>query len=158
LKISETTVWRAKKRLAETGTLAFNTANKGRPRKLTAVQQAHVEAILEHDHSFTYDEIQSQLQAHGINLSISTISRTRERLGYSRKNLAKRAAERDPLKRADFIARICQYSTQQLVWVDESAKDDRTCHRRHGYAKKGERARMEITFARGTRSVSTIMV
>lgn len=48
---------------------------------------------------------------------------------------------------------IGQYSAEQLVFVDESAVDRRTPHRRYGWAPSGERAEMHDHFVRGGRFV-----
>jgi hypothetical protein len=44
-----------------------------------------------------------------------------------------------------------KYSREQLVFIDESAKDDRTQHRRFGYSLSGIRAEKDCIFIRGKR-------
>ena len=63
----------------------------------------------------------------------------------------KKAIERNELLRGAFIASIGQYRTDQLVFMDESSKDDRTMTRLYGYSKVNSRASKKIVFIRGKR-------
>ena len=63
----------------------------------------------------------------------------------------KAAAERNEILRGAFIASIGQYRTDQLVFMDESAKDERTMTRLYGYSKINSRASKKIVFIRGKR-------
>lgn len=44
-----------------------------------------------------------------------------------------------------------KYLREQLVFIDESAKDDRTQHRRFGYSLSGTRAEKNCIYVRGKR-------
>ena len=44
-----------------------------------------------------------------------------------------------------------KYSREQLVFIDESAKDDRTQHRKFGYSLSGTRAEKNCIYIRGRR-------
>lgn len=46
---------------------------------------------------------------------------------------------------------MADYGVEQLVWVDESSKDERTCVRSYGWGRRGEDAVMEAPFIRGER-------
>ncbi|KAM5541412.1 hypothetical protein V8D89_004966 [Ganoderma adspersum] len=74
------------------------------------------------------DEICTWFTAHrGLRLSISAIHRGLERLGLTRKKLRRTAAQRDELTRAQWKANITSWFTAtQLVFADESSKDNRT--------------------------------
>ena len=63
----------------------------------------------------------------------------------------KAAAERNELLRGAFIASIGQYRTDQLVFMDESSKDERTMTRLYGYSKVNSRASKKVVFIRGKR-------
>jgi hypothetical protein len=65
--------------------------------------------------------------------------------------LHKAAAERNEILRGAFIASIGQYRTDQLVFMDESSKDERTMTRLYGYSKANSRASKKIVFIRGKR-------
>ncbi|EXX72206.1 hypothetical protein RirG_071490 [Rhizophagus irregularis DAOM 197198w] len=50
------------------------------------------------------------------------------------------------------MARIgIQYQREQLIFLDESAKDDRTISRRYGYSEINTRAIKKVVFIRGKR-------
>lgn len=50
------------------------------------------------------------------------------------------------------MARIgIQYQHEQLIFLDESAKDDRTISRRYGYSEINTRAIKKVVFIRGKR-------
>ena len=62
------------------------------------------------------------------------------------------AKERNELLRSAFMARIgIQYQCEQLIFLDESAKDDRTISRRYGYSEVNTRAIKKVVFIRGKR-------
>ena len=63
----------------------------------------------------------------------------------------KAASERNELLRNAFIAFIGQYRTDQLVFMDESSKDDRTLTRLYGYSEVNTRALKKVVFVRGKR-------
>ena len=65
--------------------------------------------------------------------------------------LSKPAKERNEIDRADYILRISQYTSRQLVFGDESAYDKRTLSRRYGWSLTGTRAEKPSFFIRGQR-------
>ena len=79
---------------------------------------------------FLYDEY--ELEA-----SIATIARTLKRAKWSRKAVRARAAERsEPLRRA-WRGIQKQYDSDQLVFLDESASNERTGDRKYGWSPLG---------------------
>jgi hypothetical protein len=56
------------------------------------------------------------------------------------------------LLRADYIYTIgTEYQAEQLIFLDESAKDERTLSRHYGYSFKNQVASQKIVFLRGVR-------
>ena len=47
------------------------------------------------------------------------------------------------------------YDVEQLVFLDETAKDERTLTRRYGYSYRGNRAALSAPFIRGERFTAT---
>ena len=82
----------------------------------------------------------------------TTIHRELERAGMSVKKLKRIAQERNEVRRADFIERVTQYTPEQLGFLDEVSKDERTPSRRSGRSKKGRRAEKKQPFVRGCRT------
>ena len=65
--------------------------------------------------------------------------------------LTRIALERNADARAEFAARIGEYSPNQLVFVDESAVDRRTTYRGYAWSLKGHQATRKAFFCRGRR-------
>jgi len=62
------------------------------------------------------------------------------------------AAERCEHARGEFCERIGRlYTPEQLVFIDESSKDERTLVRRYGWAPYNRRAKRKAVFIRGKR-------
>lgn len=54
--------------------------------------------------------------------------------------------------RADYIYTIgTEYQAEQLIFLDESAKDERTLSRHYGYSYKNQIALQKVVFLRGIR-------
>ena len=61
--------------------------------------------------------------------------------------ITKAAAERNELLRSAFIVEIgTGYMPEQSIFIDESAKDERTLSRRYGYSYVNTRARLRVAF------------
>lgn len=76
-------------------------------------------------------------QTFGIRPSISTVYRTLERARWSHKRTSRRAVERDAVLRAAWHARRLQHDESELVFIDESASNERTGDRRYGWSPEG---------------------
>ncbi|GBC10714.1 hypothetical protein RclHR1_09850003 [Rhizophagus clarus] len=71
-------------------------------------------------------------------ISTSTLSRYLDHCGITRKKLTKLAREKNELLRSAFISKIgSQYRPDQLIFIDESSKDERTLNRSYGYSNRG---------------------
>ena len=67
-----------------------------------------------------------------ISVHYTTIYWGLECLNISRKKLQQIAEERDEECRADFVARMAQYSPKEIGFIDETSKDCRLIGRRYG--------------------------
>lgn len=126
---------------------------QGRPPILNALQMHDlVEAISKSPELFL-DEIQDWiLISTDIGLSRSTIHKIVRDLGFTYKYLSKAALERDEELRREWMEEIqSEFVAAQMVFVDESSKDDRTIYRRFGRAPRGMKAATGAKFVRGTR-------
>jgi transposase len=92
-----------------------------------------------------------------ISVHYTTIHQELTRAGVSRKRLQRVALERNEALRADFISRMAQFSPEELGFIDEVSKDERTVGRHYGRSKRGTRARKSQPFVRGRRT-STVGV
>jgi len=71
------------------------------------------------------------------------------RVNVSSKKLKKIASERNENLQADFIQCMAQYTPEQLGFLDEYSKDERTSCRRQGRSRKGTCAVKKGVFVRG---------
>jgi transposase InsO family protein len=74
---------------------------------------------------------------HGITVSESTISRALKKETWSRKAVRRRACERSDELRAIWRGRAMTWTQDQLVFIDESACNEHTMHRKYGWAPIG---------------------
>ena len=153
LDISESTFFRALRLYRETGNVEhLKSTTRGRPRKLHFDDLTYITALINHRPDWFLDELLGLLDTNRfIAVHFSTIYRELERSGVSLKKLRRIAKERNEDLRADFVRIMSQYRLEEIGFLDEFSKDERTLHRRRGWAKKGKRAVMQGAFVCGCR-------
>jgi len=87
-----------------------------------------------------------------------TIHRTLVRAGASWKKLKIIALERNEDGQNAFIQHMAQYDPDELGFIDETSKNEKTAARSHGRARKGQRAEMRQHFVRGRRLTATSLL
>jgi transposase len=148
----ERTVYNILARHAETGIPDLLPRGR-RPRVLNADDFVFIIHLLRLNPALFLDEVQDQLLVErDVDISLSSISRTLSRLGYSHKRLSKEAAECNELLRTTWQAAYGHLPMDAMVWLDESGVDDRDFHRLFGYAPEGLAAVRRKLFARGERT------
>jgi len=148
---SRRTFYRILKRWQETGDVVRHTFGlPGRPRNLHFDDILYLLRLVRHRPDWFLDELQDLLRHNRfISVHYATIHRELERCGVSVKKLKRVAKERNENLRADFIRQMAQYDPEQIGFIDETSKDERTTQRRRGRAKKGRRAEMKGVFVPG---------
>jgi transposase len=86
---------------------------------------------------------------HFISAHYSTIHRELVHTGVSTKKLKKIALERNENLRVDYIHHMAQYSPEQVGFLDEISKDERTSSRSRGRSRKGMHAVKKGVFVCG---------
>ncbi|KAI0037785.1 hypothetical protein FA95DRAFT_1506490 [Auriscalpium vulgare] len=113
--------------------------SRGRPRHLIYHDIQYLLSLARHSPATFLDEYCDRLARNRLfHTSLATVHRAFVRAGLNLKQLQKLASERSPVKRADYIRRIGQYSPASLVFLDEVSKDERTYARLWGRAPKGQ--------------------
>jgi transposase len=123
-------------------------------RKLSQNDLAFIRDMIAQRHCLYLDEIQEELLVRrGTIVSIPTLAQTLRRLDFSCKKVTAKAIERNEMLRAAFMNRIGTevLDPAMLMFVDESAKDERTSGRRMGWSKVGTRCVQRRCFVRGRR-------
>lgn len=151
--ISESTFWRVCKLWRETGDVVrHNYGAAGRPRALHFDDVNYLVRLIHHRPDWFLDELLDLLDHNRfISVHYTTIYRELARAGMSLKKLKKIARERNEDRRADFIRRMAQYEPEELGFIDETSKDERTTARHFGRSQKGQRAAKKEVFVRGHR-------
>jgi transposase len=157
LQISRRTFYRVLELWHTTGDVVQHTNGvRGRPRILHFDDIDYLNRIIKHRPDWFLDELLSLLETNRfISAHFSTIHQELVRAGVSTKKLKKIAAERNENLRADYIRHIAQYSPEQLGFLDELSKDERTLGRSRGRSRKGTRAVKKGVFVRGRRFSAT---
>ncbi|EIM83126.1 uncharacterized protein STEHIDRAFT_42801, partial [Stereum hirsutum FP-91666 SS1] len=109
---------------------------QGRPRSVLFRDAEYLLCLARHRPTSFLDEYCQRLHSDRyLPIHFTTIHRFFTRAGLSVKHVQKMARERDPIKRADYIRRIGQYSPVCLVFLDEVSKNDRVYARLWGRAR-----------------------
>lgn len=128
------------------------TVLQGRRRTLVKKDVEYLLRLVQFRPDFFLDELLELLETNlFISVHYTTIHNELKRCGVSLKKLRKIAKERDETARALFTMQVAAYAPEQFGFMDEVSKDERTCWRRNGRAKKGEQASQKGVFVRGRR-------
>ena len=85
-------------------------------------------------------------------VSVPTLWRSLQFCGITRKKIQKAAKERSNILRGVYLYHIgMDYNADQLIFIDESSKDERTLTRLYGYSSINTRAKKSVVFIRGKR-------
>jgi hypothetical protein len=97
------------------------------------------------------DELQDWLALeHDILISKSALDENIREAGLSYKLLRQRAAERNEAVREELKADVhANFVARQMVWTDESSKDNQTIYHHYGQAAAGQQAVIDAQFFRG---------
>jgi transposase len=157
--ISRRTFYRIMKLWKETGDVINDPpVLRGRYRTLHHTDIHYLLQLIRQNPDYFLDELLRLLKTNRfISVHFTTIYEELTRAGVSRKRLQRIALERNEALRADFIARMAQFFPEELGFIDEVSKDERTVGRRYGRSKCGTRARKSQPFVRGRRT-STVGV
>jgi hypothetical protein len=110
----------------------------------------YLRRLISHRPDWFLDELQHHITTNRfISAHFTTIHRELKRAQVSMKKLRKIASERNENLRADYIRHMAQYRPEQLGFLDEVSKDERTLARRYGRSAKGRRAVKKGVFVRG---------
>lgn len=126
---------------------------QGRPRFLTAEATRDVMDLVNESPEMLLEEIRQWIAVvHDLPMSRTALHENLSDLGITYKRLRKVAAERDEEVRQEWINHAkAHWVGSQLVFVDETSKDDRTIYRHYGRSASGSQASIQANFVRGTR-------
>jgi transposase len=124
-----------------------------RPRILNADMTHDLYTLLEEAPEMYLSEIQDWIAlAHEVHISRSALHLNIRDAGITFKLLRKAAAERDEDLRQEWKQDVnAHFVASQMIFVDETSKDDRTIYRHYGRSVAGNRATISANFVRGER-------
>ena len=158
---SESTFYRILNLWVTTGDVVKHNvgALPGQPRLLHFDDVDYLLRLIQHRPDWFLDELLELLKTNRfISVHYVTIHRELCRAGVSLKKLKKIASERKEYVRNDYIERMAQYVPDELGFIDETSKNDKTPARSRGRSKKGHRAVMKQKFVRGRRLTATALL
>jgi len=138
-EVGRATIYRISRSLRLLGTsYPPPSTHLGRRRRITPFIEEDLVDLLSTRPTLYLDEIAYHLLVeHGVAVSEATISNTLRRISFSRKVTQRVAAQRNEAKRLEYYINLASYTAKQLVFVDESAANERTLDRKYGWAPKG---------------------
>ena len=151
LHIAESTVMRILDRFERTGTVS---ANKATPRAHCLHQHDELlllQLINENPSIYLREIRQKLLETTGVNASESTICRSLQRMGFTRKRMQHVALQRSNVLIGEYQADISLFDSNSLVFVDETGSDQRDALRNYGYSLRGYPAHSAKILFKGTR-------
>lgn len=124
-----------------------------RPRILNGDMTHDLYTLLEEAPEMYLTEIQDWIAlTHEVHISKAALHLNICDAGISYKLLRRAAAERDEDFRQEWKQDVnAHYTASQMVFVDETSKDDRTIYRHYGRSVVGRRATINANFMRGER-------
>jgi transposase len=130
------------RRIALTG--IDNRSKGGRPKIIIPEILEYAIALIARDSTLYLDEVADYLfMEFGIQLDIPQVSRLWKQAGVSHKKLSVQARQRNEVLIAAWTFKMTTWDVRQLVFVDESAYNERTGDRRYGWGPSGHRARVK---------------
>lgn len=150
---SERTFWRILKLWRETGDVVrHNYGLPGRPRSFKFDDIDYILRLLRFRPDWFLDELLDLLKHNRLlSSNFATIYSALQATNVSRKKLKVIARERNEPRRQAFREMMKKYSPDEIGFIDETSKNDRTAARRYGRARRGKRAEMKQRFVRGRR-------
>ena len=86
-----------------------------------------------------------------LKISISTIYRFLHKNGFTKQKLQLCALQSSEILRQQFIVDVSVYTTDMLVFIDETGTDRRNTVRNYGYSLRGKPLKNPTLFVRGER-------
>lgn len=126
---------------------------QSRPRILNNDMTHDLYTLLEEAPEMYLSEIQEWIAlSHEVHISRAALHVNIRDAGISFKLLRRAAAERDEDLRLEWMQDVnARFVASQMVFIDETSKDDRTVYRHYGRSVAGRRAVINANFVRGER-------
>jgi len=115
-----------------------STSLHGQVRSIDFSDVRYLQYLINQNPNYFLNELLYLLKTnHFISVHYSTICCELSRAGISCKKLQKVANERNKELRMDFIWRMAQYAPDEIGFIDEVSRDERSVGRHYGWATRG---------------------
>lgn len=141
--VSEKSIRRWKTILEEEGSVVRPRSHlQGRAPILNAEMRYELLEILKEDTTLYIEQLKDFFAVErDVVVARTTLQNTLKAMGVTRKKIRKEARERDEQARLEYLIHMRrEYTVEQLVAVDESAKDERMIYHQFGRSLAGQRA------------------
>nr|GAT45666.1 predicted protein [Mycena chlorophos] len=153
---SESTFYRILKLWRATGDVVTGKQRSGRRRILQHEDIVYLLELVRLNPVFFLEQLGSSLRDNQlVEVHYTTIHRELIRAGISVKQVESVAQERNADLRNDYIREISQYTPEQLGFIDETSKNDKTPNRKRGRGPVGQRVVVDQQWVRGVRLTAT---
>ncbi|CAD6977372.1 unnamed protein product [Tilletia controversa] len=154
--VSRSVGYRASAEVKASGTVKEAIKSTGRPSKASLQEKSWIFSLIRHQPVWYLDELAFLLARFSNDpdatpVHKSTVSKWLSAAKITHKTLTRAARQRDEYRRGMFSLRISQYTSEQLVFGDETHINARNALRTTGWAPRGERADIQSDFGRGGR-------
>ena len=128
----------------------MNFGAPGRPRILHLDDVDYLLHLIRQRPDWFLDELLNLLRSnHFISVHYTMVHNALVQAGISLKKLKKIASERNEDTRNEFIGHMAMYDLEELGFLDETSKNEKTVARSRRHAQKGQRAVMQQHFIHG---------
>lgn len=153
LNIDTSTVYRTLRLFHNSGSVCKKVYPKDRSsRKLTSPIQLLILYVVTSRPGICLEEIKDEIEkVLFVNISVSTICNYLHENGFTRQRLCTVALQRDAFLRHQFTSDMSVYSSDMLIFIDETGADRRNAIRKYGYSMRGRPMKNQALFTRGQR-------
>jgi transposase len=125
---------------------------QGRPRQIPFEAEQGILEFIDQNPTCYQDEIVDfLLTEYGISVHRTTVSRVLKKLNQTHKRIERLFPEASDVARAQFRSKMAEYKANQIVFLDESAANERTGDRRMGWSLRGLPCKVVCSNRRSTR-------
>ena len=130
----------------------YEAHHKGRPRIIKGQDNVLIRTLVDKYPEIYLDELRDWMHhITGKEYTITTLHRFLRKSGLTVKKMHVIARQRNELLRSSYRRLVSDFHQHQFLFIDESAKDDRTFQRKFGMCLKGCRLANHGNFTRGKR-------
>ena len=152
LCVDKSTIYRTLKHFHETGEVRKRPYPERSFIKLTNPAKLLILQLVIDNPGIYLREIKTELMdLLAISVDVSTICKYLSKSGFTRQKLQIKALQQDKFLRQKYILDVSSFSSNTLIFVDETGADTRNFIRKYGYSRRGKPLQSHKMLVRGER-------